>query len=100
MKFNTDHTHLSFLPMTASNVEMSALLEAIATTGKEWSQQEPAAREKLLSLAHSLIAALETPSEFVHRIGIAEVFFHLFIFSFFSFFTQASSKILIIKAGS
>lgn len=64
--------------MTASNVEMSALLEAVATTGKEWSQQEPGAREKLLSLAHSLIAALETPSEFVHRIGIAEVFFMFF----------------------
>lgn len=66
--------------MAASNVEMSALLEAVATTGKEWSRQEPAAREKLLSLAHSLVAALETPSDFVHRIGIAEVFFHLFVF--------------------
>lgn len=61
--------------MTPFNGETSALLEAIAATSKEWSQNEPAAREKLLSLAHSLISALQTPSEFVDRIGKAEVLF-------------------------
>lgn len=65
--------------MAASNAETSALLEAIATTGRKWSQHEPAAREELLNLAHSLIAALEMPSEFVHRIGIAEVLFHVLL---------------------
>ncbi|MCJ1263888.1 hypothetical protein MMC22_003758 [Lobaria immixta] len=58
--------------MTASIAETSALLEALATAGRKWSQHELAAREELLNLAHSLIAALEMPSEFVHRIGIAE----------------------------
>lgn len=63
--------------MTASIAETSALLEALATAGRKWSQHEPAAREELLNLAHSLIATLEMPSEFVHRIGIAEVIFHV-----------------------
>ena len=64
--------------MGSSNAKISAVLEAIATAGKAWSQQKPGAREELLTLAHSLTTALETPSEAVQRIGWAEVCLQLF----------------------
>lgn len=56
-----------------TNPQVSSLLEEIATTGKSYSQQQSGAREKLLSLANSLAAAVELPSEAIQRIGWAEV---------------------------
>lgn len=59
--------------MASSQKPTSALLDAIATAGNAWAQQKPGAREELLTLAHALTAALETPSEVLQRIGCAEV---------------------------
>ena len=38
------------------------------------SEQKPGAREQLLVLAHQLVAAIETPSEFISRTGWSEVY--------------------------
>ncbi len=61
-----------------------ALLDAIAATREAFAQAKPGSREELLDLAHSLTAALETPSETIQRIGWAEVilqsFFRLSVF--------------------
>lgn len=61
-----------------------ALLDAIAATREAFAQAKPGSREELLDLAHSLTAALETPSETIQRIGWAEVilqsFFRLTVF--------------------
>ena len=53
---------------TAGNLvkEMNTLVEPV-------NQNQPKSREALLALSHQLIAALETPSETVQRIGWAEV---------------------------
>jgi len=55
------------------NSRVSSLLEDISDVGKSYSQNEPGAREKLLSLAYSLAAAMELPSETIQRISWAEV---------------------------
>jgi len=47
-------------------------LEDITGVGKAYSQNEPGAREKLLSLAYSLAAAVELPSETIQRMSWAE----------------------------
>jgi len=52
---------------------VSSLLKDISDVGKSYSQNEPGAREKLLSLAYSLAAAAELPSETIQRISWAEV---------------------------
>ncbi|KAL8731915.1 MAG: hypothetical protein Q9181_004126 [Wetmoreana brouardii] len=54
------------------NTQLSSLLEDIAGAGKSYSQHELGARERLLSLAYSLAAAVELPSETIQRIGWAE----------------------------
>ena len=58
---------------THLNARALTLLEDIAATGRSYAQDEPGAREKLLSLTHSLTAAVELPSEAIQRIGWAEV---------------------------
>ncbi len=55
------------------NSRVSNLLEDISDVGKSYSQNEPGAREKLLSLAYSLAAAMELLSETIQRISWAEV---------------------------
>lgn len=55
------------------NAQLSSLLEDITKAGKSYSQHEPGARERLLSLAYSLATAVELPSETIQRIGWAEV---------------------------
>lgn len=55
------------------NSRVSSLLEDISDVGKSYSNHESGAREKLLSLAYSLAAAVELPSETIQRIGWAEV---------------------------
>ncbi|KAL8721599.1 MAG: hypothetical protein Q9225_001763 [Loekoesia sp. 1 TL-2023] len=54
------------------DVQVSSLLENITEAGKSYSQHEPGARERLLSLAYSLATAVELPSETIQRIGWAE----------------------------
>lgn len=53
--------------------QVSSLLEDMSNVGKSYTQNEPGAREKLLSLAYSLAAVVELPSETIQRIGWAEV---------------------------
>lgn len=55
------------------NAQVSNLLEDIARAGTSYGQHEPGARDRLLSLAYSLAAAVELPSETIQRIGWAEV---------------------------
>lgn len=54
------------------NAQVSNLVEEIIGAGTSYSQHEPGAREKLLSLAYSLASAVELPSEAIQRIGWAE----------------------------
>ena len=77
------HQELGFSPQSQAdpNIKMDAppstqalaLLEEIAKAGESYAQNDSGAREKLLSLAHSLAAAMELPSEAIQRIGWAEV---------------------------
>ena len=45
-------------------------LQALSQSAKE---NQPAARQKMLSLSFQLTAALETPSEMIQRVGWMEV---------------------------
>ena len=58
--------------MTASP-QVSLLCANINETQKALNNGEPGAREKLLNLAHSLVAAVELTSESIQRMGWAEV---------------------------
>ncbi|KAL8650185.1 MAG: hypothetical protein Q9210_003974 [Variospora velana] len=57
---------------SAPNAQVSTLLEDIAEAGKSYHQNQLGARERLLSLAYSLAAAVELPSETIQRIAWAE----------------------------
>ena len=63
---------IRILKMSSLN-DVSSLISSISSTGTSFAQQGPRARAQLLSLAYKLAAALETPSEFVQRVGWAEV---------------------------
>jgi hypothetical protein len=52
---------------------VAGLLDSIAAAGKAFERREPEARMKIIDLALSLIAELESPVEFVRRIGVSEV---------------------------
>ncbi|KAL8644996.1 MAG: hypothetical protein Q9226_007496 [Calogaya cf. arnoldii] len=56
----------------SSSPEIMRLVEDIGREGQSYGQQEPGAREKPLSLAYKLAAAVEFPSEAIQRIGWAE----------------------------
>lgn len=56
-----------------ASIPVTSILEGIAAAGKAYSQADPGARENLVELSHTLIAALEIPSEFVQRSFWAEV---------------------------
>lgn len=57
-----------------SSPSVSALLERIAAAGKAFEDsQQPGAREDLIDLSQSLVAALEIPSEFIQRSFWSEV---------------------------
>lgn len=57
-----------------SSPSVSALLKRIAAAGKAYeNSQEPGSREDLIDLSHSLVAALEIPSEFIQRSFWSEV---------------------------
>ncbi len=58
---------------SAPNTQVSTLLEDIAEAGQSYHRNQLGARERLLSLAYSLAAAVELPSETIQRIGWAEV---------------------------
>ncbi|KAL8848565.1 MAG: hypothetical protein Q9221_006398 [Calogaya cf. arnoldii] len=55
------------------NPQIMGLVEDIGRVGHSYGQQEPGARERLLSLAYKLAAAVELPSETIQRMGWAEV---------------------------
>lgn len=66
--------HLSASIMDAPpNSRVSSLLEDISDVAKSYSRNEPGSREKVLSLAYSLAAATELPSETIQKISWAEV---------------------------
>lgn len=59
--------------MTSSSV--SSILESLATAGKAFEKNEAGAREALIENSRALVAALETPSEFIQHSFWAEVSF-------------------------
>lgn len=61
----------------ASSTDLTALLSSISAAGAGLVQQSPGAREQLLALTYKLTTELETPSEFIQRVGWAEVNFHV-----------------------
>ncbi|KAL5347758.1 hypothetical protein ACLOAV_007167 [Pseudogymnoascus australis] len=56
--------------MTSSSV--SSILESLATAGKAFEKNEAGAREALIENSRALVAALETPSEFIQHSFWAE----------------------------
>ncbi|KAL9601564.1 MAG: hypothetical protein Q9219_002398 [cf. Caloplaca sp. 3 TL-2023] len=54
------------------NPKVFNLLEEIRRAGESYGQSEPGARDKLLTLAYSLVSAVELPSQTIQRIGWAE----------------------------
>ena len=59
----------------ASPPDIAALLSSISAAGAGLAQQSPGAREQLLALTYKLTTELETPGEFIQRVGLAEVNF-------------------------
>lgn len=59
----------------ASPPDITALLSSISAAGAGFVQQSPGAREQLLALTYKLATELETPGEFIQRVGWAEVNF-------------------------
>ena len=53
--------------------QVSSILGKLQAVSQSALENEPGAREKLLSLSLKLTAALETPSEMIQRMGWAEV---------------------------
>ena len=52
---------------------ISVSLDSMNLIAKNLAESQPGAREQLLSRTYELISKLETPSEFVQRMGWAEV---------------------------
>lgn len=59
----------------ASSPDVAALLSSISAAGAGFAQRSPGAREQLLALTYKLTTELETPGEFIQRVGWAEVNF-------------------------
>jgi len=57
--------------MASSSV--SSFPEGLATAGKAFEKNEAGSREALIDHGRALVAALETPSEFISRSSWAEV---------------------------
>lgn len=62
-----------------ANTSVTSLIEDIVRAGKAHDNNAPGSRETLVDLGHSLVAALEIPSEFVQRSMWAEVSKLLFL---------------------
>ena len=60
---------MAFFP--AEDVKKS--LDSMSLIAKDLTESQPGAREQLLSRAYELVSKLETPSEFLQRMGWAEV---------------------------
>ena len=58
---------------------VSSILDAINATTAALGTESPQSRVQLLNLSRQLTAALESPSEFIQRIGWAEVRFPGFV---------------------
>ena len=58
---------------TTGGSHVASILDAINATAAVSEAESPQNRAKLLSLSRQLTAALESPSEFIQRIGYAEV---------------------------
>lgn len=56
-----------------SSPSPEVILAQLQMTGAAFADNQPGAREQLLSLGHALIASLELPSEAIQRMGWAEV---------------------------
>lgn len=52
---------------------VSDILDKLRAANHSLANNEPGAREKMLSFSLQLTAALETPSEMIQRVGWAEV---------------------------
>ena len=55
------------------HTDTARLLRSIAAAGEELANGQRGARERLLALSTALTASLELPSEFMTRLGWAEV---------------------------